>query len=66
MLWNVWLRLLAYVAMAAVLLLAVWIPVIDVLKLVGPPPLLPPDASAGEILVAWVGMKIAALYTLAL
>ncbi len=66
MLWNVWLRLVAYVVMAAVLLLAVWIPVIIVLKLAGPLPSLPPDASAGEALVAWVGMKIAALYTLAL
>lgn len=66
MLWNVWLRLLAYVVMAAVLLLAVWIPVIVILKLVGPPPSLPPDASAGEALVAWIGMEIAALYTLAL
>lgn len=66
MLWNVWLRLLAYVVMAAMLLLAVWIPVIIVLKLVGPPPSLPPDASAGEALVALVGMEIAALYTLAL
>lgn len=66
MLWNVWLRLLAYAVIAAVLLLAVWIPVIVVLKLVGPPPSLPPDASTGEALVAWVGMEIAAMYTLAL
>ncbi len=63
MLWNMWLRLLAYVVMAAVLLLVVWIPVILVLKLAGPPPTLPPDASAGDALVAWVGMELAALYT---
>lgn len=66
MLWNMWLRLLAYVVMAAVLLLAVWIPVILVLKLAGPPPSLPPDASAGDALVAWVGMELAALYTVIL
>lgn len=66
MLWNIWLRLLAYVVMAAVLLLVVWIPVIIVLKLAGPPPSLPPDASAGDALVAWVGMELAALYTVIL
>ncbi len=66
MLWNMWLRLLAYVVMAAILLLVVWIPVIIVLKLAGPPPSLLPDASAGDALVAWVGMELAALYTVIL
>lgn len=66
MLWNMWLRLLAYVVMAAILLLVVWIPVILVLKFAGPPPSLPPDASAGDALVAWVGMELAALYTVIL
>lgn len=57
------LRLLAYVVMAAVLLLVVWIPVIIVLKLSGLPPSIAPDSSAGEALVAWVRMELAALYT---
>ncbi len=46
--------------------LVVWIPVIIVLKLAGPPPSLPLDASAGDALVAWVGMELAALYTVIL